>query len=98
MAEWQQFKNVRRLYTDDGDHLTFAYLNQSYSRKTVDVVNMLFEEIQKDFPEESAENVHIRMLAAFPHEIVLEFSFPKYEVEHLDLSQFEERPDGLKLK
>lgn len=60
---------------------------------TVSLVNMLFEEIQKDFPEESADNIHIQMLPVFPNEIVLQVAFPRYECEHLDLSQFKKMPD-----
>ena len=93
MAEWNAYKNVRRLYKDYGEHLTFAYCNRSYSCQTVSLVNMLFEEIQKDFPEKSANEIHIRILSAFPNEIVLAFAFPKYDIKHLDLSQFEKMPD-----
>ena len=93
MVEWNAYKNVRRLYKEDGDHLIFAYYNWPYSCQTVNLVNMLFEEIQKDFPEESANNIHIKMLPAFPYEIVLQFAFSKYEVKRLDLSQFEKMPD-----
>ena len=93
MTEWSAYKNVRKLYKEDGEYLIFAYYNWSYSRQTVNLVNMLFEEIQKDFPEESADNIHIKMLPAAPHEIVLQLAFPKYEVEHLDLSQFEKMPN-----
>lgn len=93
MAEWNAYKNVRRLYKEDGDYLKFAYYNQTYSRQTVNLVNMLFEEIQKDFPDELADNVHIKMLQTFPNEIVLQIAFPKYEVEYLDLSRFEKMPD-----
>lgn len=93
MAEWKDYKNVRRLYKEDDDYLTFTYYNWSYTRHTVNLVNMLLEEIHRDFPEESADNIHIRMLPTFPYEIALHFAFPKYEVEHLDLSKFEKMPD-----
>lgn len=93
MAEWKNYKNVRRMYKYDGDNLTFAYCNYTYSNQTVSLVNMLFEEILKDFPEALAENIHIRMLPVFPYELVLKFSFPKWELEHFDLSQFEEMPN-----
>lgn len=93
MVEWNNYKNVRRLYKKEGNYVTFAYYNWSYTCRTVNLVNMLFEEILKDFPKQSAENVHIEMLPNFPHEIVLTFSFPKYEIKHLNLSQFEKMPN-----
>ena len=93
MAKWNAYKNVRRLYKEDGDYLKFAYYNQTYSLQTVSLVNMLCEEIRKDFPDESADNIHIKMLRIFPYEIVLIVVFLQDEVEHLDLSQFEKMPD-----
>ena len=99
MAEWKGYKNVPRMYKDDGDNLRFAYYNYTYSRQTVSLVNMLFGEILKDFSifkdfsEEIVDDIHIRMLPTFPYEVVLEFSFPKYDLEHVDLSQFEKMPN-----
>ena len=49
---------------------------------------MLFEEIRKDFPKISPDDVHIRMMPEFPFEVVLQFSYLKDEVQNIDFSQF----------
>lgn len=82
MAEWKYYKNVQKLYKDNGDYLTFAYYNWSYSCQTVALVNMLFEEIHRDFPEQPAEDIYIKMLPTFPHEIVLQFSLPIMKINY----------------
>lgn len=97
MSEGKGLKSIRKGYKDDGDFLTFAYCNKTYSCQTVSLVNMLFEEILKDFPKQSADNVCIKMLSDFPYTILLQFSYPKREVKHLDLSQFEENPDDFEV-
>lgn len=95
MAEWTNYKSIRKLCKDDGDHLKFIYYNWSYSRQTVSLVDMLLEEIHKDFPEQSSDNIFIEMLPKFPHEILLYFYCLKDEVKDFDLSQFEKMPDDI---
>lgn len=92
MKKWKDYKNVRKLYKEDGNYIIFVYYNRLYSRQTVSLVNMLFKEVQKDFPKKSADDIHIKMLKKFPFEVVLEFSYLKSDVKYLDMSKFKKMP------
>ena len=92
MKKWTDSKDVWKLCQEDKEYLRFSYYNWSYSRQTVSLVNMLFEEIRKDFPKISPDDVHIRMMPEFPFEVVLQFSYLKDEVQNIDFSQLKKTP------
>lgn len=93
MRKWNDSKDIRKLCQEDKEYLIFSYYNKSYSKQTVSLVNMLFDEIQKDFPRVSQDNVHIRMLPVFPYEIVLQFALLRDEIQNVDFSKFKKTPE-----
>ncbi len=82
--KWTSYKNIRRLYKEDDfcqQKYLFTYYNYSYWGSSVALVHMLTEEIQKDFPQLSPEDIHISKAPCAPHELLLQFSIPKDDVD-----------------
>ena len=95
MAEWKEYKNVRKLVKEKEDFFRVTYYNCTYSRQTVRLVNMLVEEIHKDFPEVSEGDIFISQLPDLPNETLLTFLIEKSETSRSKISGFEKMPDDL---
>ena len=95
MAEWKRQKWIRRFYEldEEDESIKFVYCNWTYWGSSVSLVNMLYEEILSDFPNELADNVHVERRNKLPFELTLSLYFPAYEAKNIDLSKFEKLPD-----
>ncbi len=98
MSEWKYCKDIRKLYKKESQFIIFAYYNNSYVRATAELVNMLLNEIHKDFPKVSSDNIYMHRLKKWPCQIALVFSLPKYEIKNsnLNFSEFKRIPLDLK--
>lgn len=100
MADWKYFKLVRKFYeitreeTDDEEgRIEFTYCNWTYWGNSVNLVNMLTEEIVKDFPNVSTNDIHIQKRSCAPFELTLNVTYTLSEIQSLDLSRFEKLPE-----
>ena len=99
MADWNYIKWVRKFYevtkeeTDDEEgYIQFTYCNWTYWGNSVSLVNMLTEEIVKDFPNISMDDIHIQKRPSVPYELTLSVTCTLSETKNLDLSKFEKLP------
>ena len=86
--EWTAYKNIKRMYEEDEQQYKFTYCNKGYTRRSASVVLLLLDEIHKDFPEESEDNIFIDNASNFPNEILLCFHMLKEEVSSRTLAKF----------
>ena len=93
--EWPYYKNIRKVYKFDGDWIQFTYYNESYSRNTVQLILLLWEEIYKDFPQVSEEEIFVKESEDFPKEILLQFRLRKEIVIVDKLGKLDILPRGL---
>lgn len=95
--KWNHYKNLRKLYRylEDERYIKFIYYNYSYSRQSLWLVHMLWEELFKDFPFVAEDDIFISMAPEFPHEILLSIYIDKELVPEEKLSEFEVMPKDL---
>lgn len=87
--KWPYYKNIQKLYKFNGDWIQFTYYNKSYSRNTVQLMLLLWEEIYKDFPQVSEEDIFVTESLDFPKELLLQFRVRKEMVTVDQLSKFD---------
>lgn len=93
--KWNDYKEIRKLVKEEKDFFRITYYNCTYSRQTVRLVNMLVEEIHKDFPEVSEGDIFISQLPDLPNETLLTFLIEKSETSQSKIAGFEKMPDDL---
>ena len=96
--KWPYYKNIRKLYnySQDGKYIKFTYYNHSYSRNTVQLILLLWEEIFNDFPYVSEYNIFISMALDFPNEVLLTFYVKTENVPQEKLLKFDLLSKNLK--
>lgn len=99
MADWKYIKQVRKFYEvtkEESDYeegyIRFTYCNWTYWGDSVSLVNMLIEEVVKDFPNVSMDDIHIEKRTLVPYELTLSVTYTLPEIKSLDLSMFEKLP------
>ena len=101
MAKWKHIKMIRKFFEvtkkeseDEEGYIEFIYCNWTYSCNSVSLVNLLTEEVKKDFPKVSTDDIHVQRRTSFPNEITLIVSITISESKNLDLSKFEKLPEN----
>lgn len=80
------YTNIKRFYDESGrasPYVTLTYMNWTYSRNSVKNVSLLWDEVKKDFPELSPEDVFLVWKKTFPHEVGLAFSVKMEQLNHI---------------
>ncbi len=90
----EMYTNIKRYYSEFGrasPYVTLTYINWSYSRNSVKNVQLLWEEIQNDFPKISPKEVFLVWKKTYPHEVGLTFSAKREQFNHIK-DKYEELP------
>ena len=95
IMEWKHYKDIRKIYQFDGEWIHFTYYNKCYSRNTVELILLLREEIYKDFPQVTEDEIFVKESLDFPKEILLQFRVRKEMVILSKLLEFDMLPQGV---
>ena len=90
----EMYTNIKRYYSESGrasPYVILTYINWSYSRNSVKNVQLLWEEIQNDFPKISPKEVFLVWKKTSPREVCLSFSVKREQFNHIK-DKYEELP------